>query len=210
MGKAAKGLWAVAALAGLLAAAGLLGLDFAIVRLTAGAAPGSVWDHGTRWLDLVTLKEVSNFLPGALLLAAAGGLLAVRRTRALGWPLLYLASVQTIATVAADLSKPPFGRLRPFEAAARGGADIWFAGANSFPSGHAAFYAGLFLPLIVLLPRWTWLWILPPLFVAAARVIENDHYLSDVAASLALAAALAAALAPLALRGRRAEGKSTQ
>lgn len=210
MGKAAKGLWAAAVLAALLAAAGMLGLDATIARWTAGAAPGSVWDHGTQWLDLLTLKAISNFLLGALLLAAAAALLAVRRTRALGWPLLYLASVQAVVTVAADLSKPPFGRLRPFEAAAQGGADIWFVGANSFPSGHVAFYAGLFLPLIVLLPRWTLLWVLPPLFVAAARVVENDHYLSDVAASLALAAALAATLAPLALQGRRPEGESTE
>lgn len=202
MGGAVKGLWLAAALAAIVAAAGLLGLDGAVARLTAGAAPGSVWDQGTRWLDFATLKEISNFLLGALLLAAAAGLLAFRGSRRIGWPVLYLALVQAVATVAADLSKPPFGRLRPFEAAAQGGADTWFVGANSFPSGHVAFYAGLFLPLALLLPRWALLWALPPLFIAAARVLENDHYLSDVAASLALAAALAAALAPLARRGR--------
>ncbi|HYD36689.1 MAG TPA: phosphatase PAP2 family protein [Allosphingosinicella sp.] len=195
----AKRLWLAAALFALLAAAGLIGLDGTVARWTTAGAAGSPWDHGTRWLDLVTLKGVSNFLLGALLLAAAGGLLLVRRTRALSWPLLYLALVQAVATVAADLSKPPFGRLRPFEA---DGADIWFVGANSFPSGHVAFYAGLFLPLTVVLPRWTPLWLLPPLFVAAARVIENDHYVSDVAVSFALAAALAAALSPLARRPR--------
>lgn len=203
----AKRLWVAAALFALLATAGLLGLDGTIARWTAGGAGGSLWDWGTRWLDLLTLKEVSNFLLGALLLAAAGALLAFRRTRRLGWPLLYLALVQAIATVAADLSKPPFGRLRPFEAAAAGGVDTWFVGANSFPSGHVAFYAGLFLPLAVLLPRWTLLWAIPPLFVAAARVLEHDHYLSDVAASLALAAALAAALSPLSRRGRPAEAE---
>ena len=198
----AKRLWLAAALFALLAAGGLIGLDGTIARATAGGAAGSLWDHGTRWLDLLTLKHVSNFLLGAVLLVVAGGLLAFARTSPIGWPLLYLALVQAVSTVAADLSKPPFGRLRPFEAAAGGGADTWFAGANSFPSGHVAFYAGLFLPLIVLLPRWALLWMLPPLFVAAARVLENDHYLSDVAISFALAAALAAALAPLARKGR--------
>lgn len=203
-------LWLAAALLALLAAAGLAGLDGAVARATAGGAAGSLWDRGTRLLDLVTLKEISNFLPGALLLAAAALLLALRRTRAFGWPLFYLALVQAVATVTADLAKPQLGRLRPFEAAAApGAADTWFVGANSFPSGHVAFYAGLFLPLIVLVPRWALLWALPPLFVAAARVLENDHYLSDVAASLALAAALAAALAPLARRGGRLEGKGT-
>jgi membrane-associated phospholipid phosphatase len=43
---------------------------------------------------------------------------------------------------------------------------------------------------------------LPPLFIAAARVLEHDHYLSDVSASLALAALLAAGLAALAEKGR--------
>jgi membrane-associated phospholipid phosphatase len=207
MGGPAKRLWLAAAVAALLAVAGLLGLDSAVAKGTAGGSAGPVWDLGTRALDLLALKEVSNFLLGALLLAAAGLLLALRRTRGWGWPLLYLALVQSVATVAADLSKPPFGRLRPFEAAAQGGVDTWFVGANSFPSGHTAFYAGLFLPLTVLLPRWALLWVLPPLFIAAARVLEDDHYLSDVAASLALAAALAAALAPLARRGRPRDGE---
>ncbi|HYE26753.1 MAG TPA: phosphatase PAP2 family protein [Allosphingosinicella sp.] len=198
----ARRLWLAAALFALLAAAGAFGLDATVARWTAGGADGSFWDIGTRWLDLLTLKEISNFLLGALLLLAAAGLLAVSRTRTLGWPLLYLGLVQSVSTVAADLSKPQLGRLRPFEAAAPGGADTWFVGANSFPSGHVAFYAGLFLPLTVLVPRWTAAWLLPPLFIAAARMLENDHYLSDVAASLALAAALAAALAPLAHRAR--------
>jgi membrane-associated phospholipid phosphatase len=69
--------------------------------------------------------------------------------------------------------------------------DVWFVGANAFPSGHTAFYAGLFFPLLLLLPRAALLWIVPPFFIAMARVIAHDHYLSDVSASLALAAFLA-------------------
>ncbi|HEX8262247.1 MAG TPA: phosphatase PAP2 family protein [Allosphingosinicella sp.] len=203
----AKRLWWSASLFVLLAAGGLIGLDRTIALWTAGGARGSIWDQGTRVLDLLTLKDLSNFLLGALLLASAAALIALRRTRRIGWPVLYLALVQALATVAADLSKPPFGRLRPFEAEAAGNIDSWFVGANSFPSGHVAFYAGLFFPLAVLLPRWAALWMLPPLFVAVARVIENDHYLSDVAASLALASALAAALSPLARRGRAPTGE---
>jgi membrane-associated phospholipid phosphatase len=187
----AKRLWLAAALFALIAIGGLLGLDGIVARWTAGGAAGSLWDQGTRWLDLLTLKPISNFLMGALLLLAAGMLLVFRRTRRLGRPVLYLALVQAMSTVAADLSKPWLGRPRPFEPAA----GAWFAGGNSFPSGHVAFYAGLFLPLAVLLPRWSPLWLVPPLFVAAARVLEHDHYLSDVTVSLALASALAAALA---------------
>jgi len=194
-------MWALALLFALLAAAGLAGLDLAVARYTATLPDGgTIWSRGTELLDLVVLKEISNFLLGAVLVLAAGLLLVLRATRPVGFALLYIGLVQFVATTVADLSKPPLGRVRPFEAV--GGADLWFAGANSFPSGHAAFYAGLFFPLIVLLPRWSPLLVLPPLFIAAARVLEHDHYLSDVSASLALAAALAAGLAFLADKGR--------
>ena len=195
-----NGLWLAAGLGALVAAAGLAGLDSAIAARTAGEAGDFWFGAGTAWLDLVALKGISNFLLGAILIVAALLLLAFRRTRRPGWAVLYLALVQFVATTAADLAKPQFGRLRPFEATA---ADTWFVGANSFPSGHVAFYAGLFLPLILLFPRFTLLWLTVPLFVAAARVVEHDHYLSDVGASFALAAALAAALSPVAARARR-------
>jgi membrane-associated phospholipid phosphatase len=195
-------MWLAAALFALLAAAGLLGGDLAVARWIATVRPPPWWGQGTAWLDLIALKEVSNFLLGALLVVAAGGLVAIRRTRRIGWPLLYLGLVQFLSTTIADLAKPQFGRLRPFEALeGSSGADLWFVGANAFPSGHAAFYAGLFFPLMLLLPRWSALWVLPPAFIAVARVVGNDHYLSDVCASLALAAALAAALSPLAAKG---------
>ena len=198
-------LWLAAGLFALLAAAGLLGVDFVLARWEARGLAEAVWERGTAWLDLVALKEISNFLLGAVLIVAAGALLILRATRRIGWPLLYVGLVQFLSTTIADLAKPQLGRLRPFEALDQSaGADLWFVGANSFPSGHAAFYAGLFFPLALLFPRWMALWAIPPVFVAAARLAQHDHYLSDVAVSLALAAALAAALSPLAVKGRAA------
>lgn len=198
-------LWAVATAAALLAAAGLLGLDEVIARRSAHPQAGeALLGRVVELLDLVALKEISNFLLGTLLLLAAAALLALGRTRRAGWLLLYLGAVQFLATVVADLSKPPFGRLRPHEAMADGRlVDQWFAGANSFPSGHAAFYAGLLLPLVVLVPRLAWLWLPAAVLVALSRVVEHDHYLSDVAASVALAALLALAFRFLARRGER-------
>ena len=200
---AARAFWIAAFAFALVGAAGMLGIDPLLARWTATLPQGAtIWDRGTGLLDLVALKEVSNFLLGAILLLAGAILLALRATRALGRVTLYLGLVQFLTTTIADLAKPQLGRLRPDEAMAEPGAlDTWFVGANSFPSGHAAFYAGLFFPLMLLLPRWTLLWALPPLFVALARLLSHDHYLSDVAASLALAAAMTAALAPLARRG---------
>ena len=183
----------VAAISGLVGAVGLAGLDAQVARAVSGALPG-YWNIVIAVLDFVFLKPISNFLLGAILLLVAGVLFAIGRLRPGAWILLYVGLVQFLSTTIADLAKPPFGRLRPWEAAAQGGADVWFVGANSFPSGHAAFYGGLFLPFVALSPRLTPLWLVPPLFVAAARVMVNDHYLSDVAFSLALAALLAAML----------------
>jgi membrane-associated phospholipid phosphatase len=187
-----RGLWTLFTLGLIVTAGGIAGLDAAIARWTATLPnSGTWWDVGTYWLDIFAFKELSNFLLGFLLLVAGGLLLLPRSMRSIGWTLVYVGAVQFASTVIADLSKPQMGRLRPFEAMANpGGTDTWFVGANSFPSGHVAFYAGLFLPLMMLAPRWSLLWAIPPIFVAIARVLDHDHYVSDVTASLALAAAL--------------------
>lgn len=187
-----RGLWTLLTLGLIVTVGGIAGLDPAIARWTATLPPsGTWWDIGTYWLDIFAFKEISNFLLGFLLLVTGGLLLLPRSMRSIGWTLVYVGAVQFASTVIADLSKPQMGRLRPLESVAdAGGADIWFVGGNSFPSGHVAFYAGLFFPLMMLAPRWSFLWAIPPLFVAAARVLEHDHYVGDVTASLALAAAL--------------------
>ena len=181
----------------LIAVAGIAGLDGRIAGLTAELPQkDTIWGAGTEILDMLALKNISNFLLGPVLLLLAAGLLILRSTRSFGWGILYVGLVQFTSTVVADLLKPQLGRLRPFEAmASPGAADIWFVGANSFPSGHTAFFAGLFFPLMLLFPRWTPVLALPPLFIAAARLLSHDHYLSDVSASLAIAAAIASGLA---------------
>ena len=201
-GDPAKIMWSILVLASLVTAAGLLGLDQRVASWSAGTQPFEVLlSKGTSLLDWLSLKDVSNYLLGTLLLATAGILLVTNRTGRLGWALLYLATVHCAATVFAYLSKPHFGRVRPYDAVDGLAADLWFVGARSFPSGHAAFYAGLFFALVVVLPRWTLLWILPPLFIAVARVVEHEHYFSDVAFSIALAASLALAFSLMLRRG---------
>lgn len=143
-------------------------------------------------LDIVVLKTQSNFLLGPMLILI-GLILGLGRRGRWAAILLYVGSVQFAATLIADLAKPQFGRLRPSEAMAQQIDDRWFVGANSFPSGHAAFYAGLVAPLLVLWPRLGAVLLAVPLMVVAQGVWSLDHYLSDVAASLALALALAIA-----------------
>lgn len=194
---------AVVAAAAATAVAGILGLDPLVARATAATSAievplGALVDI----FDFIALKGISSFLLSFALIVAAGLLLALKRRG--GWTLFYIGLVQFLSTTVADLSKPPFGRLRPYEAMPDGaGIDRWFAGGQSFPSGHTAFYVGLFVPLIILWPRYTLPWLVVPLIVAAQRMVAHDHYLSDVAASIALATLLSVALAGVAGRAER-------
>lgn len=186
-----------------MAAAGILGFDSVIAQATAARSAvetplGMLVDA----FDLVALKGISSFLLSFALIAAAGALLALKRRG--GWTLFYVGLVQFLSTTIADLSKPPFGRLRPYEAMPDGaGLDRWLAGGQSFPSGHTAFYFGLFVPLIILWPRYTVLWLVVPLIVATQRIVAHAHYLSDVTASIGLATLLSVALAGVARRAER-------
>ena len=198
--RAVTALWTIALFFALVTAAGLAGLDAVLFERLPAAAPDSFWTRGVALLDMLALREVWEFLLGFALVLAGTILLALAATRPTGFAILYVGLVQLLSYAAADLSRPWFGRVRPFEAV--GGSDLWFAGGISFPSGHAAFYAGFFFPLILLFPRLSPLWALPPLFVAAARMMEQGQHLSDVSASLTLAAALAALLAFVGERAR--------
>jgi membrane-associated phospholipid phosphatase len=157
----------------------------------------SLSSESRRWIQSFTsISEVlfafriSPYLYGALLVMA--GVLAFRwRNRTLvPWALLFVGLSHVTARLAADVAKPPFSRLRPFEALANNGwHDTWFATVgNSFPSGHAAHFWGLFFPLAVLFPKYTVPFAVLPALVSTARVAVNDHYLSDVFASVAIAA----------------------
>lgn len=203
--------WAAAALGLAMVAGGLLGGD----RLLASAdlATGSVgraWSGALGLLDIAAGKEIGTFLLGVALILAALLRNALKRRPIWSGRLLYVGAVQLTCTAAADFAKAPFGRLRPFQAVAEaGGSSHWFMGPDygSFPSGHAAFYAGLFLPLAVLFPRWAAPLLAVPLLVGAQRIVSHDHYASDVGASFLLAAAVAAGLwkwlAPEAATGLR-------
>lgn len=192
------------AVAAALVCLGLLGFD----RLV--AAHQHAWGYeglpfflqGTGVLDIVTGKELSKFLIGLLL--AVGGL-ALRRlstkARDVAQRALFVGSVQLSSTLVLGVSKNLFGRLRPFELLQSGDwAHAWFASGSSFPSGHAAFYFGLFMPLAYLFPRFRWPLLLIPWFIVIARVNANHHFVSDVAASIVVVGLLTLLFARLMLR----------
>jgi membrane-associated phospholipid phosphatase len=193
-------LWFHLGLGAMLAALGLLWLDPALAGWVRDSGVEGAWlfANGTYALDLVLGRDASQFLLGGALLLAGAVLCARPAARNAGRALLYVGNVQLFATVLTGVLKTVFGRLRPHEVLAAGPGDAWFAGGDSFPSGHAGFYFGLVLPVVALWPRRAWPLLALPWFIAVARVVGNDHYLGDVGASIAIAAGLALALWPIA------------
>lgn len=176
------------------AALALLAIPF-LDRPLAEAVHDSRVEHaafssgGTRLLDALFLRNVSKFAFG-LGLAALGALFACfRPARAIARRLLFVAGLHLLTTLLTGVSKNIFGRLRPFQAFERLSWDnLWFQAGSSFPSGHTGFFFGLFFPLAILYPRGRWPLAILPAFVGVSRIIDSDHFLSDVAAAIAIAA----------------------
>lgn len=151
-------------------------------------------------LDLLSGKHVSNFLLGALLIVLGAGMNVWRRRRLVSGWLMYVGLVQFLTTTIVDLSKPIFGRARPFQAIVEGRwVDQWFAGADfgSFPSGHVAFYVGLCVPIALLHRRFAAPLLLVPGIVALQRLVSHDHYMTDVGASILIGVTVSLLMARL-------------
>ena len=84
--------------------------------------------------------------------------------------------------------KNVFERERPSHFLETGQAQqsFWIAGGDSFPSGHTGRYFGIFLPLMVLFPKYRLVLVIVPLYILLARLITTMHYLSDVLISVYL------------------------
>jgi membrane-associated phospholipid phosphatase len=150
------------------------------------------------FLDIFTGRGVAllgnhvglgQLMLGATIIAV-GLVLALARSASYHARALVFAGAVQIATIeAAWWIKDFFGRLRPHQLIERNDWNhIWFAGGNSFPSGHNAFFWGLFLPLAYLYPKYRIPLLVIPVFIAFARIDENYHFLSDVLGGIALAA----------------------
>ena len=102
----------------------------------------------------------------------------------------FVACAQVVTRLGAAGLKGVFGRLRPFEVIQAGSWDWkFFSGhGNAFPSGHSAFFWGLFFPLAFVFPRYRLPLLIVPIFISIARIGVNDHWCSDVIASAGLAA----------------------
>lgn len=193
------------AIALLLVLIGLIVADrpLALGIRTSGFADAAFFSVGLGALDKVTGIHVSYWLAGAVFGGIGAIWLAVDRNRR--WPkILIAAALVNFATIGAMMfSKNLFGRLRPSQAFESGDwTHLWFVGGGSFPSGHAAFYFGLFLPLAAACrPIWLRALLLAvPVYVSLARLDLARHFLSDVACSAVIAALAGLIVACLARR----------
>jgi len=151
---------------------------------------------------------LGQLLLGTIFIALGLVLALARRLRPLARALVFAGAVQLATIEAAWWIKDFFGRLRPHQLIERNDwSHIWFAGGNSFPSGHNAFFWGLFLPLAYLYPKYRIPLLIIPVFIAFARIDENYHFLSDVLGGIALAALITFVAATLFSRWLKPAGR---
>lgn len=195
-----------AAIAILLACLGIFALDrgIALGVHASGIEGAAVIVRLRGLLDTVTgyrFSRIGDLLLGGCLAVAGSVWLVARRSNATARALVFTGLVQLATIAGASQIKGLFGRLRPYQLIERGDwSHIWFASGNSFPSGHVAFYWGLFVPLAYLYPRYRLPLLVVPVFIALARIDENVHFLSDVLGSIALACLITLLAAVLADR----------
>ena len=63
---------------------------------------------------------------------------------------------------------------------------FWITGGDCSPSGHVGRYFGIFLPLLVPVPRYRLPSLIVPLYIVFGRLNLTLHDLSDVLASLSI------------------------
>jgi membrane-associated phospholipid phosphatase len=156
----------------------------------AGGRQSPILREGTRWLEIAAGLRTAQYFLTYLLLGLGVVLFIARNTRPAGWMLFFIAVVQLATRLTAAALKGVFERLRPFEVIQAGNWNWkFFSGhGNAFPSGHSAFFWGLYFPLAFLFPRYRLPLLIIPIFISIARVGVNDHWCGDVIASAGLAA----------------------
>jgi len=156
----------------------------------AGGRSSIIFLKGTSFLEIAFGFPINRYALTYALLAAAAILFIGKSTRSAAWMVLFIACAQLGTRLTSVVLKGIFERLRPFEVIQAGNWDWkFFSGhGNSFPSGHGAYFWGLFFPLAFLFPRYRLPLLIIPLFISVARVGVNEHWCSDVLASATVAA----------------------
>ena len=156
----------------------------------AGGGQSVVLKKGTTWLEIAFGLHITQYFLTYLLLGLSAVLFISKTSRPVAWVLFFVGCTQVVTRVTVTGLKDVFQRLRPFKVIEAGNWDWkFFSGhGDSFPSGHSAFFWGLFFPLAFIFPRYRLPLLIIPVFISIARVGVNVHWCSDVIASAGLAA----------------------
>lgn len=139
-------------------------------------------------IEMVSGFTVSQFLLGGILLALGIALWIKDKSRSRANLFLLVGLAHTCSRLLAGTLKNVFHRSRPSEYLSNHSISDFCTGTgNSFPSGHTAHFFSLFIPLILLFPKYKWSLLVVPVFVAIQRVLSGDHYLGDVLAGTLIA-----------------------
>jgi membrane-associated phospholipid phosphatase len=163
----------------------IVAIDEPVARAVSGSSMRAFVDGPMTAIEYAFGFPVSKWLTGAVLLVAAIVLFFVASQRQIAWLLLFVSLSQLSTRLIAGVLKNVFLRSRPFQ----GAESQWFVeNGSSFPSGHAAHFWGLFFALALAFPRTRIPALVLALFVSLSRVVVNDHWVSDVTGSAAIAA----------------------
>ncbi|MEY2578562.1 MAG: hypothetical protein QOI49_1386 [Verrucomicrobiota bacterium] len=156
----------------------------------AGGGQSVVLKKGTTWLEIAFGLHITQYFLTYLLLGLGAILFVSKTSRPAAWVLFFVGCTQVVTRLTVTGLKDLFQRLRPFKVIEVGNWDWkFFSGhGDSFPSGHSAFFWGLFFPLAFIFPRYRLPLLIIPVFISIARVGVNVHWCSDVIASAGLAA----------------------
>jgi membrane-associated phospholipid phosphatase len=189
--------WASAALL-LAIIASIFALDRPLALLIHEQLPAATRVAGsvTLALEWIFAFDISKYLYAFLLLLIGAGFHVLQKSAAPARYFYFVGTTLLLSRVISGTLKNVFERVRPPEfIKSRAPADFFVDGGSSFPSGHAAFYLGLFLPLALLCPKLRWPLVGLAFVTSLCRVFELDHYLSDILASALVAVLLVSLLA---------------
>lgn len=179
---------------GALAATALsvLVVDAWVATTIAQYEPAALWNDIIAKLEwLVLLPTLPWMLPIVLAVAMLASIV-VRPWNRAAYVLMFLCGSHVLGRALTNYLKDWTGRLRPLQWIEAGAPDgalgsfLWEKGI-AFPSGHVSIFASVIVPIVVLVPRlWPLLGIV--VYVMAARVAVDAHWVSDTLGSIALVA----------------------
>ena len=158
--------------------------------------------HSSIWRTITDFGRAEKYIVGCLLAFAGLALLSVRfegtadRYRAGARNSLYILATLAVSGIVINVMKFILGRQRPkalFENDFYGMIPFNLDHAmSSFPSGHSQTIWAVVMPLMILFPRFSPIYIFLGLLIALSRVALTVHFLSDAIAGafVAIAAAI--------------------